>query len=68
MRAYTELVRPPRSIFLDWPMGHPLGPPGRADIQRRVIQSAFETLTEAKGPGTIRDLPYRWMKWQDMGF
>jgi D-proline reductase (dithiol) PrdB len=27
-RTYTERIKPPRSIFLDWPFGHPLGEPG----------------------------------------
>ncbi|MEJ2038208.1 MAG: hypothetical protein P8X55_04665 [Desulfosarcinaceae bacterium] len=28
VRAYTEKVKPPRSVFLHWPFGHPLGEAG----------------------------------------
>lgn len=35
---------PPRGLFVDFPLGRPLGKPGDADFQRRVIDHAFSLL------------------------
>ena len=59
-------MRPPRSVFVKWPMGHPLGEPGRADQQMAVIKAAFKLLVSAITPGTIVDLPYRWKRYEDL--
>ena len=53
-------------MFVKWPMGHPLGEPGRAAQQTAVLRSAFKALVAAKGPGTIIDLPYRWRRYEDL--
>ena len=66
VRKYTEQVKAPRSVFLKWPFGHPLGEPGRTDQQRRVLEDAFKALEEITEPGTIVDLPYRWKRYEDM--
>jgi len=65
-RRLTEEVRPPRAVFLNWPMGHPLGQPFKADVQMAVIKSAFRALETIKEPGTILDLPFRWKKPEDL--
>ncbi|MEJ2469742.1 MAG: hypothetical protein P8Y96_01310 [Desulfuromonadales bacterium] len=62
VRDYTEKVRPPRSIFLKWPFGHPLGEPGHVRQQRAVILEAFRALYTISEPGTIIDLPFRWRR------
>ena len=59
-RAYTESVKPPRSIFLSWPFGHPLGEPGNARQQAAVLTQAFEALYAIDRPGSIVDLGWRW--------
>ena len=59
-RDLTELVRPPRSLFVNYPMGNPFGRPGDAPHQRRILMDAidlFDAVTEA---GTIVDAPYAW--------
>jgi hypothetical protein len=56
----TRSVKPPRAVFLNFPLGHQTGPPDRPDLQRRIVTDAmraFETITEA---GTIVELPYVW--------
>ncbi len=63
VRRFTEEVKAPRSVFLKWPMGHPLGEPFRADVQTAVIREAFKALKEIKEPGTIIDLPYKWKRY-----
>ncbi|RJX28419.1 MAG: hypothetical protein C4525_16845 [Desulfarculus sp.] len=62
VRALSEKVRPPRTVFLDWPFGHPLGRPGDAAQQRAVLQEALRALSEIQTPGQIRDLPWPWRK------
>ena len=66
VRKYTEQTRAPRSVFLKWPFGHPLGEPGKIAQQRRVMEDAFKALIEITEPGTIVDLPYRWKRYEDM--
>jgi hypothetical protein len=41
LRAVAERVRPPRALFVPFPHGYPLGLPGDAAGQRRVIESAL---------------------------
>lgn len=65
-RRFTEEVRPPRSVFVKWPMGHPLGEPGRVDTQTAVIRAAFKVLVTSSVPGIIVDLPYRWKRYEDL--
>jgi len=64
VREYTEKVKPPRSVFLKWPFGHPLGEPGNVAQQRAVLKKAFEVLYAAEKPGVIVDLPWRWRREQ----
>ena len=62
VREYTEKVRPPRSVFLRWPFGHPLGEPGNAAQQRAVLLEVFKALYAIRSPGEIVDLPFRWRR------
>lgn len=64
VREYTEKVRAPRTVFLRWPFGHPLGEPGNREQQRAVLYEAFRILYQAEQPGTIVDLPFRWRREQ----
>ncbi len=65
-RGYTEKVRPPRSVHLRWPLGHPLGEPFNAPQHRTVMMMAFEALYSIRTPGLIMDLPLRWRR-EDYG-
>lgn len=65
VRKFTEEVKAPRSVFVHWPMGHPLGEPGRVVQQMAVINAAFSALKSITAPGTIIDLPYRWRRYED---
>ena len=62
VRDYTEKVKPPRTVFLRWPFGHPLGEPGKRDQQRAVLLESFRALYQIDQPGTIVDLPFRWRR------
>lgn len=52
----TRQVRPPRAVFVDYPMGNETGRPGNVQEQRRIVRAAFEALPRMTEPGTIVDL------------
>jgi hypothetical protein len=58
-RDLTELVRPPRSLFVNFPMGNPFGPPNDPDFQRRVLRTALD-LSASDSSGEIVDLAETW--------
>jgi D-proline reductase (dithiol) PrdB len=64
VRSYTEKVKPPRTIFLKWPFGHPLGEPFHTAQHRAVLQKAFEALYSINEPGTIVNIPFKWRREQ----
>ena len=45
LREVTERVAPPRALVVDRPLGFPLGEPGDAEIQTRIIMAALELLS-----------------------
>jgi len=64
VKKYSEKVRPPRTISLKWPFGHPLGEPFNKAQQRAVLLRAFDALYTIKIPGEIVDVPFRWRREQ----
>jgi len=62
VREYSEKVKPPRTVYLHWPFGHPVGEPGHRIQQRTVILEALNALYQIQEPGTIVDLPYKWRR------
>lgn len=62
VRDYSEKVKPPRTVFLHWPFGHPLGEPGNRPQQRAVLLESFRALYSIEQPGSIIDLPFRWRR------
>lgn len=59
-RTITARVNPPRSVFLDVPLGHTSGPPSDPDRQRYIVRRALELGAAMSEPGTIADLELRW--------
>ncbi len=57
LREVTEKVRPPRSLFVPYPMGSPLGKPNDAESQRRVLQAALSLLQARDDLPISRDYP-----------
>lgn len=53
-------VRPPRSVFVNFPMGNPFGRPHDAVMQRRILVDALQRVERATAPGELVDLPYEW--------
>jgi hypothetical protein len=57
-----EQVKPPRSAFVNFPLGHPFGKPNDKDLQGRILKHVLHVLATAETPGEIIDLPYEWEK------
>ena len=64
-RDVTESVKPPRSVFLNFPLGHTMGKPFDRGLQISIIKDAFGALKSITEPGTIIDLPYQWDEGDD---
>jgi hypothetical protein len=64
MRRFTEKVKPPRSIHLYWPYGHPLGEPFMVGQQAAVLGRAFDAFSQITEPGTIIDVMFKWHREQ----
>ncbi len=44
LREVTERVRPPRSLYVPFPLGYPLGRPREPLLQREILRSALHLL------------------------
>ena len=44
LREITEKIRPPRALFVPFPLGYPLGEPNNTALQTRILQAAFALL------------------------
>ncbi len=52
-------ARPSRAFHpVGFKLGHSLGPPGAADLQKRVLMDALDLLVQPKEPGTIASKEY----------
>ncbi len=56
----TFAVRPPRSVFLNFPLNHQTGRAGDPALQRRILVDAFRAFETLWAPGMILSLPYVW--------
>jgi hypothetical protein len=50
LREITEKIRPPRALFVPYPLGHPLGEPDDVALQTRIIRAAFALLLRIDTP------------------
>jgi hypothetical protein len=59
VRPYTEKVKPPRSLWVSFELGRPLGVPNDPAFQKRVLVALLKLLEapEDKGPILIEDYP-----------
>ncbi|MBM3491152.1 MAG: hypothetical protein FJX68_12015 [Alphaproteobacteria bacterium] len=56
IREHSERIRPPRALWVSFPLGRPLGPPDQPEFQRRVLLAALRLLERASGP-VLEDFP-----------
>ncbi len=50
IRPHTEHIRPPRALWVPFILGRPLGQPGDAAFQTRVLRAALDLFGETEGP------------------
>lgn len=61
MPQVGEWTGAPRTLGVEFPFGHPIGPPEDAGLQRRVIRAALQLLERAVSPGpVVEHFPEPW--------
>lgn len=50
LREITEKIRPPRALFVPYPLGYPLGAPDESELQRRIMLAALALLSRNDCP------------------
>ncbi len=50
LREVTSELRPPRALFVPFPLGYPLGAPNDNALQRRIIDAALALLPRIDVP------------------
>lgn len=53
-------VKPPRSAFINFPLGRQCGKPHDTELQKKILRNALNVLKTAKEPGEIANLPFEW--------
>ena len=56
----TLAVKPPRAVFVNFPLGHQTGPPDQPELQRQIVIDAMRAFETIKSPGSIVEWPYVW--------
>ncbi len=59
-RDITAHTLPPRTVFVNHPMGNPFGRPEQKDLQREILMQALKMLESCQTPGELVDLPHDW--------
>ena len=55
LRMVAAAVRPPRALWLPFPLGYPLGAPGDAALQARILRRALALVEEPGPPPILHD-------------
>ena len=58
--SITQSVKPPRAVYVDYPLGHTAGKPNDLDDQELIMRRTLSAITEITEPGSIVDLKRRW--------
>ena len=56
IREHTERIKPPRALWVPFELGRPLGVPGDAAWQTRVLRAVLELLEASSAPVLV-DFP-----------
>ena len=59
-RDISALVRPPRTLFVNFPMGNPFGRANDVEMQTRILRESLNLAVTASEPGVLVDLPLEW--------
>jgi len=60
-----KAVNPPRTAFLDFPLGHTTGKPNDPELQRKILLQALESFSRITEPGGVLTLDFRWSESDD---
>lgn len=65
-RDIIEAGRPPRAVFVNYPLGHTTGRSFDSANQLAILTDAIRAFESIDTPGQIIDLPYEWPEknWQ----
>lgn len=58
----TEQIKPPRTVFLPFMMGHHFGVPYHNELQREIILEALKHVIEAEESGEIKFPDFNWAR------
>ncbi len=50
IREHTEIIKPPRALWVPFELGRPLGLPDDPALQTRVLVAALKLLEAERGP------------------
>ncbi len=50
IREHTEIIKPPRALWVPFELGRPFGVPGDPDCQKRVLRRVLHILEAESGP------------------
>jgi D-proline reductase (dithiol) PrdB len=56
----TKLVKPPRTFFVNYPLGHTAGKSFNKQNQMEILKTALGGAKNISAPGTILELPHQW--------
>lgn len=56
IRPHTEIIKPPRALWVPFELGRPLGAPDNTPFQRRVLLAMMKLLEASAGP-VLEDFP-----------
>jgi D-proline reductase (dithiol) PrdB len=58
LREVTEKVKPPRTLFVPFRLGYPLGEPNRPELQHRIIAAALGLLQAPDALPILREFTH----------
>jgi hypothetical protein len=61
-KRVTQAVKPPRSLYLRYPFGHPMGEAFNVAQQRAILLTALEALATLTEPGAILEPGWVWRR------
>ena len=70
-RDITRAAWPPRSVYLDYPLGHTSGKPHEPELNLHILRDTFAAFAQLRVPGSMAHLPHRWSasdRWKDKVF
>ncbi len=56
----STAFKPPRTVFLDFPLGCPAGKPNEVDLQRDILRAALNAVPQFGEPWKMIELPFQW--------